>query len=213
MRISFGEYCLNLAKRQLLRGSDEVRLSPKAFELLSVLIENRARAMSKAELHEHLWHDTYVTDANLSVLIAELRHALDDHPARPAFIRTVRGFGYTFCATASADRGPSTSSRTCWIVFNQQEIALRDGDNIIGRDASAAVRLDRPSVSRQHARINVSAGGAVIEDLGSKNGTYLRNSRISGAVPLQDLDEVQVGSARLLVRILSGNEATETLAS
>ena len=212
MQISFGNYCLDLAKRQLMRGPDEVRLSPKAFELLSLLIENRTRAMPKAELHDRLWHDTFVTDSNLSVLIAELRHALHDRAAHPSFIRTVRGYGYTFCATLSGEHDPSSASRTCWIVFNQREIALQEGDNIIGRDDSAAVRLDLPSVSRQHARIVVSSNGAMIEDLGSKNGTYRGKDKITQPIRLRDLDELQLGSARLLVRILTGNETTETLA-
>ena len=104
------------------------------------------------------------------------------------------------------------TSRTCWIVWSGREIALHDGDNIIGRDPGATVRLDLPSVSRRHARIVVSSKGAVVEDLGSKNGTFLRKDRITNAVRLDDLDELQVGSVRLTVRILSGDVATQTMA-
>jgi S-DNA-T family DNA segregation ATPase FtsK/SpoIIIE len=89
---------------------------------------------------------------------------------------------------------------------------LHDGDNIIGRDPGATVRLDRPSVSRRHARIVVSSKSAVVEDLGSKNGSLLRKDRLTGAAGLADLDELQVGSVRLTVRILSGDVATQTVA-
>jgi DNA-binding response OmpR family regulator len=80
MRVSFGGHPLDVATRQLLQGKTEVRLSPKAFDLLCVLIDNRTRPLSKAELHDQLWPGTYVTDAALSVLVAELRHALHDRP-------------------------------------------------------------------------------------------------------------------------------------
>jgi pSer/pThr/pTyr-binding forkhead associated (FHA) protein len=89
-------------------------------------------------------------------------------------------------------------------------IVLHDGDNIIGRDPDATVRLDFPSISRRHARIAVSSEGAIVEDLGSKNGTFLRKDRLTGAARLADLDELQVGSVRLTVRILSGSEVTQT---
>jgi pSer/pThr/pTyr-binding forkhead associated (FHA) protein len=125
----------------------------------------------------------------------------------------VRGFGYAFCAQISSEADISPPTRTCWVVWSGREIALHDGDNIIGREPGATVRLDMPSVSRRHARIVVSAKGAVIEDLGSKNGTLLRNVRITSAIRLADLDEIRVGSVRLTVRILSGDVATQTAAS
>jgi DNA-binding winged helix-turn-helix (wHTH) protein len=210
MQVTFGGYCLDLGTRQLLHGKTEVRLSPKAFDLLQVLIDNRTRAVSKAELHDRLWPGTFVTDANLAVLVAELRSALHDRPAAPKFVRTVRRFGYAFCGQISGPVDVSATSRICWIVWSGREIALHDGDNIIGRDPGATVRLDLPSVSRRHARIVVSTKDAVVEDLGSKNGTFLRKDRVTSAARLADLDELQVGSVRLTVRILSGDVATQT---
>jgi DNA-binding winged helix-turn-helix (wHTH) protein len=212
MQMTFGGYCLDLATRQLLRGKTEVRLSPKAFDLLQVLIDNRARAVSKAEIHDRLWPGTFVTDANLAVLVAELRNVLHDRPAAPRFIRTVRRFGYAFCGQISGAADVPPITPTCWIIWSGREIALHNGENIIGRDPGATVRLDLPSVSRRHARIVVSSDRAVVDDLGSKNGTFLRKDRIERAVPLADLDELQVGSVRLTVRILSGDVATQTVA-
>jgi DNA-binding winged helix-turn-helix (wHTH) protein len=212
MQVIFGGYCLDLATRQLLHGKTEVRLSPKAFDLLCVLVDNPTRAVSKEELHDRLWPDTFVTDANLPVLVAELRSALHDRPEAPKFVRTVRRFGYAFCGQISGAVETSAEKRTCWIVWSGREIALHDGDNIIGRDPGATVRLDLPSVSRRHSRIVVSTKGAVVEDLGSKNGTFLQGGRITSAARLADLDELQVGSVRLTVRILSGDAATQTVA-
>jgi DNA-binding winged helix-turn-helix (wHTH) protein len=96
MQVTFGGYCLDLATRQLLHGKAEVRLSTKAFDLLCVLVDSRTRAVSKAELRDRLWPDTFVTDANFSVLVAELRSALHDRSGAPKFVRTVRRFGYAF---------------------------------------------------------------------------------------------------------------------
>ena len=211
MQLTFGGYCLDLSTRRLVQGTSEVSLSPKAFDLLQLLIENRTRALSKAELHDRLWPGTFVTDANLAVLVAELRNVLHDRFDAPKFVRTVRRFGYAFCGQISGEVDISAVRRTCWIVWSRQEIALHHGENIIGRDPGAKVHLDLPSVSRRHARIVVSSNDANVEDLGSKNGTFLRNHRITGVVRLADLDELQLGSARLVVRILSGDAKTQTV--
>jgi DNA-binding winged helix-turn-helix (wHTH) protein len=212
MPIVFGDYSLDLETRQLWRRKTEVRLSPKVFDLLRVLVDNRGRAVSKEELHDRLWPGTFVSDANLAVLVAELRSVLHDRPTAPKFVRTVRRFGYAFCGQISSEFDVPSRRHTCWIVWNGRELALHDGDNVIGRDPTVTVRLDFPSVSRRHARIVVSSNGAVVEDLRSKNGTFLRRDRITSAVRLDDLDELQVGSVRLTVRILSGDASTQTMA-
>ena len=207
----FGDYRLDLGTRQIFRGAAEVRLSPKAFDLLKVLIENRTRAMSKTELHDCLWPGTFVTEANLASLVAELRRALGDRSNAPKFIRTVHRFGYAFCGAVSDAASLPAPGITCWMVWAGREIPLREGVNIIGRDPMAAVRLDFPSVSRQHARVVVSSEGASVEDLGSKNGTLVGTAPIRAPVRLNDFDELQVGSVRLTVRILHGGESTQTV--
>ena len=92
--VRFGPFSLDAATRQLLRNDREVSLSPKAFQLLSLLVANRERAMSKQELHQSLWPSTFVLETNLSSLIAEIRRALDDDTAKPQFVRTMHRFGY-----------------------------------------------------------------------------------------------------------------------
>jgi DNA-binding winged helix-turn-helix (wHTH) protein len=211
VQVTFGSFRLDLGTRQLFRGKTEIRLSPKAFDLLTVLVDTRTRAVSKAELHERLWPGTFVTDANLAVLVAEVRKALGDRPRASRFVRTVPRFGYAFCGQIAGAADVAASGGACWIIWNGREIALHDGDNLIGRDPGATLRLDLPSVSRRHARIIVSTEGAFVEDLGSKNGTLLGKERITRAVRLTDLDELQVGSARLTVRILRGGGSTQTL--
>ncbi len=210
--LTFGEYRLDLGARQLFRGPVEVRLSPKAFDLLRLLVEKRPQAVSKMEALEHVWPGTFVTDANLASLIAELRRALDDQSRPSRFVRTVHAFGYAFCGTVDGETvATTTDSGTCWVVWRGREIPLQVGENIIGRDADVAVRADLPSVSRRHARIVVSPEGTTLEDLGSKNGTLLRNVPVAGVVYLADLDEIQVGSVRMTMRIMHGGASTQTI--
>ena len=203
MRVTFGEFALDLDSRQLLGPSGEVHLVPKAFELLKALVENRPKALTKRELQERLWPETFVAESNLAILISELRASIGDSARRPRFIRTVHGFGYAFTGDAVelAER-PSRESNwsICWVVWHRRQFRLARGRNVIGRDPSASVSVDLPSVSRQHAQIVVNESGATLQDLGSKNGTFLRGERVTRASRLDDGDKIQVGSVTLTFR-------------
>ncbi len=103
MRLSFGEFVLDDEARQLSGDEKPVHLTPKAFELLEFLIERRPRAVSKADLSERLWPETHVTEANLPVLVHEVREALGDDPHDANWVRTVARFGYAFCGDVRRD--------------------------------------------------------------------------------------------------------------
>jgi DNA-binding winged helix-turn-helix (wHTH) protein len=203
MRLCFGEFVLDDTARQLTRDGDPVHLTPKAFELLELLVASRPRAVSKDEFHERLWPETHVTDSNLPVLIHELREVLGDEPHDPQWIRTVARFGYSFCGEVqreTADAGEPECPWDCRVLWGGREILLRAGDNIIGRTHEAAVWVDDASVSRHHALIRVSDDGATLEDHDSRNGTFRGGQRIEGAVPLRDGDEFVVGGVLLTFR-------------
>src|SRR5262245_10361523 len=110
MRLAFGDFVFDSDTRELLRGGDRVTLSPKAFQLLEVLIENRPRALSKSVLHDRLWPNTFVVEANLSNLVGEIRHALGEDSRTPRFVRTVHRFGYA-CQCVARSLGGDRSSR------------------------------------------------------------------------------------------------------
>lgn len=101
MTVHFDAFSLDEGTRELRRRGDVVHLSPKAFELLVLLVERRPKAVSKDELHRTLWPASFVVAANLGNLVAEVRAALGDDARRPRFIRTVYGFGFAFCAAAA----------------------------------------------------------------------------------------------------------------
>jgi DNA-binding winged helix-turn-helix (wHTH) protein len=212
--LGFGDCRLDVEARRLFRGAREVEISPKAFELLKVLVETRPRALSKAELLERVWRDVYVSDAALARVINQVRRAVGDSARRPRIIRTVHSFGYAFvgevvdaAADAAAVPGPRTEF---WLVVGRRKFAIGDGEHIIGRDPGATVWFDSPKVSRRHARIVVGNGRATIEDLGSKNGTIVSGRKIESPVELEPGDRIQVGPFALSFRAGSESRSTET---
>ena len=213
MIYQFDSLTLDSGTRQLLRAGEEVHLSPKAFELLLLLIENRSQAMSKADLNESLWPATYVSETNLAGLIAELRRAMGDSAEDPRYIRTMHRFGYWFIGQVRQEPASSESVAPAvrhWIVWETRQIPLADGDNIVGRGQDAGVWIEAPGVSRHHARIRVGREGATIEDLDSKNGTFLRDVRISGPSALADGDQIRIGSVVVVFRTPPPADLTET---
>lgn len=212
-QLSFGAFTLHMGSRQLQRRSthEAVHLSPKAFELLRVLVESRPTAMSKGELHQRLWPSTFVSEATLASLVAELREALGESGRHGGFIRTVHGFGYAFNGNAeplSTDTGAIAN----WIVCEGRETPLGEGAHLLGRDADVKITLRSPGVSRHHARIVIAGTSATLEDLGSKNGTHLRGQRVTAPVQLADGDEIRIGAFVLTFRTVSATGSTETQA-
>lgn len=213
MRLRFDDFVLDLGTRELLRGGAAVSVSPKAFQLLELLVRQRPNALSKDDLHRGLWPDSFVVDGNLANLVAELRKALGDDAQEPRFIRTVQRFGYAFPAGAQAlpDARPRDTEGAAYrLLWGKREIALVDGENVMGRDQSAVVWLDDASVSRHHARITIDGSDARLEDLGSKNGTYVGTTRIEKPVLLKDGDGVRLGTVALVFRRFEAGTSTET---
>jgi DNA-binding winged helix-turn-helix (wHTH) protein len=214
VRDLFGGFILDHDTRQLLSNGDEIHLSPKAFDLLALLVANRSRAVSKAELQHRLWPSTFVEETNLATLAAEIRRALRDSAANPRFIRTVYAFGYRFVGEVTADAGatsPPHGRARLWLAFEGRHIPLLEGANVIGRASDAAIPIDSPGISRHHARIVVTHGEATVEDLRSKNGTHVNGSRITTPCRLADGNEIRLGAVVLTFRIGSPMSPTETV--
>jgi hypothetical protein len=161
-----------------------------------------------------LWPGTFVSDGTLTSLVAEVRSAIGDGEA--SLIRTVHRFGYAFSGTAEtgSERRPP-NPRFAYRLFgrNGREIALSEGESIVGRDADSTIFIDDGSVSRRHARIRVNAGEATIEDLGSKNGTSVRGKKIDQPHPLRDGEVLKLGFLDLTFRIFPLSGSTETAGS
>jgi DNA-binding winged helix-turn-helix (wHTH) protein len=213
MRLAFGECVFDSDTRELTRGGGTVHVSPKAFRLLELLLKGRPRALSKSELKDAIWPGTFVLETNLANLAAELRAALGERGRRSRFIRTVHGFGYAFSGEAvpedPEDRRGSVSGIA--LLADGRTFVLAKGENVLGRDPAAEVFLDDTAVSRRHARITVRGSQATLEDLGSKNGTFLGGKPVTAPALLRDADAILLGSVLLTVRLADPGRSTRTL--
>jgi DNA-binding winged helix-turn-helix (wHTH) protein len=204
MRIRFGECVFDAAGRVVTRGGEPVALSPRAFDLLQVLLERRPQVVPQAELRDRLWPETFVAYTSLARLVTELRKAIGDDSRKPRLVRTVYGRGYSF----SGEAVDAVSG--CTLFWADRMIPLLEGENVIGRDDECHVRVESAKVSRRHARIVVSGGQATIEDLGSKNGTFLGPTAVKAPARLSEGDEILIGAAVLRFHGPAGRGETET---
>jgi DNA-binding winged helix-turn-helix (wHTH) protein len=213
----FDRFLANSDTRQLILDDREVHLSPKAFELLLFLLEHRSRAVSKAELHARLWPSTFVGETNLPTIVAEIRRALADDAQHPTYIRTVHRFGYRFIGAAvegadpPARRNQTERVPRMYLIGADGPFELSHGETVIGRGSDVAVRIDAGGVSRHHARIVVKGNVARIEDLASKNGTFVDGKPLGEGTVLCDGAEIRVGPIALTFRLESPTRATETM--
>ncbi len=224
MPVRFGDFTLDPDRRLLSRGDQAVPLTRKAFDFLDVLVAQCPRALSKEQIRDRVWPKTFVSESTLNGLVAEVRAALGDDAHAPRYIRTVHGFGYAFVAEVRDDRRAATlpatdASRspallTARLLWGDRLIPLAAGASILGRDEDVNVRIDAPSVSRRHARITIGRGRpASIEDLGSKNGTWVGGFRLEGSqAPLKDGDAVRLGKIELLFLDSKEKGSTQTVA-
>jgi DNA-binding winged helix-turn-helix (wHTH) protein len=213
VRVDFADVAVDTKTREITRRGQSVHLSPKAFELLLILIESRPQAVAKRALHDRLWPDTFVVEKNLANLVAEIRKAIGDTPASPRFLRTVQRFGYALRDDLPNPRDAGTSTIGGCVVrltWADGRTTLGQGSHVVGRARDAAICLEDDSVSRRHAVIAVTGSGATIADLDSKNGTRIGARRVSGPTALVDGDSVRIGAVAFEVRLEGDGESTRT---
>lgn len=170
----FDEFTFDGASRRLLHGDTERHLTPKAQQLLRILLTAWPRALSRADLYDALWPSTFVSATNLSSIVNELRRALDDDGKSPHYIRTVHRFGYAFCGNVSSSLPKAAVTLQC----EGARHPMREGRNVVGRAHDSQIVIPASFISRHHAAITVSDGVISIEDLDSKNGTFVDGKRI-----------------------------------
>jgi DNA-binding winged helix-turn-helix (wHTH) protein len=217
VKLHFASFTLDAQARQLTRAGAPVHLSPKAFDLFTLLVEQRPAVVDKEACRERLWPDVHVVDAALTNLVAEIRAALGEEGA--ALIRTVHGVGYAFAGDARpASSKPEVDTHSerrtpFWLVWKGRPLLLSPGTLVIGRDAACGVWVDEDGVSRKHARLHVpdepSESGVTIEDLGSTNGTYVQGRRITGEASLKNGDRIRLGGATLIFRAQTTDAPTK----
>jgi DNA-binding winged helix-turn-helix (wHTH) protein len=190
-----------------------VPLSAKAFDVLLLLIDRRPDVVDKETIMSRVWTDSFVSDASLTVVLSEIRRALKDSPEQPKFIRTVHRKGYAFCGAVDAfsPAEPDGSGQArFWLVINDKTVMLSRHDSTIGRAPTCDVLIDLPQVSARHARITLQGDKATIEDLNSRNGTFLGGARVSGPTTIAPGDTIHLGDVALTVGGSSAATVQET---
>jgi pSer/pThr/pTyr-binding forkhead associated (FHA) protein len=110
----------------------------------------------------------------------------------------------------SAD-GTAADSAPAWLIGPTVRITLAHGENVLGREGEDVVALHSSTVSRRHARVTLSPDRATLEDLGSKNGTYVNESRVTSPVLISDGDVVRIGSLVFTLRFARPGTSTQTM--
>ena len=213
MRLTFADVVVSVHTREVFRGGQAVHLSPKAFDLLLLLITRRPNAVSKQEILSHVWPETFVSDATLTALISDVREAVGDDARAPRIIRTLHRFGYAFSVEAVEDAAglPSSDSPTLgWLIAESWRLPLHEGEMVLGREGAGVVAVPAASVSRRHAALVFEGGRPLLRDLGSKNGTFVDGVRRAAPVVLRDGCRIRLGSFEAVYRSGNGAASTET---
>jgi DNA-binding winged helix-turn-helix (wHTH) protein/Tfp pilus assembly protein PilF/TolB-like protein len=135
----FGPYRFEVEERLLRRGTEVIRLTPKAFDTLALLVRRSGHLLTKEELIEELWPDAHVEENNLAQYISLLRRTLEDGMEGSAYIETVPRVGYRFLAAVrelngangnGAHAGGSASSLAQSAKRNDAEAEIREPDSL-----------------------------------------------------------------------------------
>jgi DNA-binding winged helix-turn-helix (wHTH) protein len=224
----FGEFELDLAAYALRRDGERIKLERIPMEALILLVERPGVLVGRSQIQAALWGaDVFVEhDSAINTAVRKVRHALDDHAEESRFIETVVGKGYRFIAPVERVRpdspvrrnnietpAPSSDGRRAFprycVTRGRQEFILDAGENLVGRDTDARVFVDHPSVSRRHARIAIGPRTAMLEDLKSRNGTFVDGRRVDGPAEIRHGAIIGLGPITLTFLVLSGPASTE----
>lgn len=196
--ISFGPFTFDVAGAELRKDGEKVAIRPKCFDLLAYLIEHRGRVVPKEELLAKIWADVVVNEATLNRTVTELRAVLGDDAEHPLYIETVSRRGYKFIAPVGGPVKDAPAADFA-LIYGEREFPLSAGEHILGRAADAAVPIFASATSRHHARLVVERHSITIEDLGSRNGTYVNGRRLTGRIELRTGDEIRIGGDSLVL--------------
>jgi DNA-binding winged helix-turn-helix (wHTH) protein len=216
--LRFGPFELDVAAYELRRDEKRVPLENRPMDLL-VLLAQRAGTLVDRGTIQHAIGEAGVFldwDAAINTAVRKIRRALGDDVGEPRFIETIVGKGYRFVAPVARVEPWRPEAGPTWLVTQGfREFPLAAGDNLIGRDAAVRVRLGHPSVSRRHARIRVGGARAVVDDLGSCNGTFVDGRRIESHIgcELRNGTILGIGAVTLQVLALESCASTTPLRS
>jgi len=224
----FGEFELDVAAYTLRRTGQRIKLEKIPMEVLVLLVRRPGMLVNRAEIQAVLWgSDVFVEhDSAINTAVRKIRRALGDDAGHPRFLETIVGKGYRFIAPlepkgadpsldgSDVDAGAQSSDRlhrhlpNYLLTRGKREFVLEKGENLLGRDPEARVYVDHPSISRRHARISVDSTSAVLEDLKSRNGTFLDGRRIETPTEIHHGAIIGLGPITLTVVVRPAGAST-----
>jgi DNA-binding winged helix-turn-helix (wHTH) protein len=210
----FADFELDVAAFTLRRAGTLVRLEKIPMEVLVLLVEHAGALVTRHSIHAALWgSDVFLDrDAAINTAMRKIRKALGEDVDRPRLVETVVGKGYRFVGQIVRDTpDPQRQGAAYRLTRGTHAFALHNGENLIGRDPDVHVFLDHPSVSRRHARISITAGRVVLEDLNSRNGTCLDGRGITSPTEVHDGAIIGVGPITLTFVSLSSVASTRPM--
>ena len=127
--------------------------------------------------------------------------------------RTVHGIGYSFAGEVLVSETPARSvppeRPAAWLFSDSARVALYAGANVLGRGSDDVIEIEAPTISRQ-LRASPLKNSITLEDLGSKNGTWLKDERLTGPRALVDGDVLRLGSEKFTIRLARHPKSTES---
>ncbi len=208
----FGEFELDDDAFALRRSGRSLKLEKVPMEVLVLLVRHAGRLVTRSEIQAAVWGpEVFVDqDAAINTAIRKIRRALDDDAGHPRFVETIVGKGYRF---VGLDEGEPPQLPTYLVTRGKRQFVLSAGENLLGRDPHAAVYVDHPSVSRRHARISIASARAVLEDLESRNGTFLEGRPLDAPAQLHHGAIIGLGPITLTFLVLAPVASTLPMSS
>jgi len=207
----FAEFELDVAAYALRRAGQRIRLEKIPMEVLVLFVRKAGILVNRTEIQSALWgSDVFVEhDSAINTAVRKIRRALEDDAEHPRFLETVVGKGYRFIAPLETPSDLPGRRRPNYLVTRgKRQFLLDRGENLLGRDPDATVYIEHPSVSRRHARISIHSARAVLEDLESRNGTFLDGRHIEGPTEIQHGAIIGLGPITLTFVVLPAAAST-----
>ncbi len=173
----FGDLKLDVGARELRRAGSPVHLEPQAFDLLAYLIEHRDRVVPKHELLDRVWGHNFLSEANLTTRIKEIRRAVGDDGRQQHTIKNARGRGYRFVAEVRDESAPLGRARST-------------RSSLIGRDADLQAVLD---LLEQSPLVTLTGAGGVGKSALAAAAAMQLNGTCDDGVHLIELGAVPSG--------------------
>lgn len=226
----FAEFELDLGAYALRCGDERVKLEKLPMEVLILLARSPGVLLERREIQAALWGpDVFVDrDSAINTAVRKIRQALGDDAETPRFVETVVGKGYRFIAAVErresfaqrSENGINSSSTGTRRAFpsycvtrGSDEFILEAGETVFGRDPASGVYVEHLSVSRHHARLSIGSDEAVLEDLKSRNGTFLDGRRIKEPTRVSNGAIIGLGLITFTFRVLCAPASTRPISA